>query len=251
MKPDHRSKLTYVLGGVLPLLIWFCLKNVVNVSDRYLPSIESVASVFVNTELSIFYHLFISFTRILLSYLFAVGASLFVGIFLFQHKLLRELATPFIQSVRAVPAAAILPFFILWFGFSETGRALLLIFGILFNLVIAVMQILENIREKYMIAFRGFQMEIYQIPFLILLPFALENLLPTLRFSLTVIIGLSVIAELLGSQEGLGYLIQSARTTYAFEVVVACALLYGTITVLMDYGLSAIWKKLVPWQGKQ
>ena len=154
------------------------------------------------------------------------------------------------QSLRAIPAVATVPFFILWFGFSETGRILLFVLGISLNLIVSILQSLQNIDEKYLIAFRSYGMEVRKLPMKILVPFALEKLLPTMRFSLTVLIGLSVIAELLGSQSGLGYLLQSARTTYSFDVVVACAILYGIMTITFDYGLRIIWAYIVPWVNR-
>lgn len=237
-----------LLGAFLPILIWLIAKYLFGISDRYLPDPIDVLLVFFNEKVDISYHFGVSLIRILIAFIISAILSLYVGIFLFRNTKLRNLFMPSLQSLRAIPAVATVPFFILWFGFSEFGKIFLFILGISLNLIISVIQVLDNIDEKYLVAFRGFSMEIKNLSPKILTPFALEKMLPTMRFSLTVLIGLSVIAELLGAQSGLGYLIQSARTTYSFDVVVACSILYGFITVCLDYTLRTIWYFLVPWR---
>jgi sulfonate transport system permease protein len=237
-----------IAGAVAPIAIWAFAKAVFHVPDRYLPHPLDVIQVLYSDQGSVYYHLAVSSCRIILSFVASIVLSLFLGATLYKFEAARHLSLPFIQSVRTIPAAATVPFFILWFGFAEYGRFILFISGVSFNLIISVLVILENMREKYRIAFHGFQMRRERIPYRILFPFALEGLLPTLRFSVTVLIGLSVIAELLGAQSGLGYLIQSARTTYALHVLVACAILYGILSIIIDTVLRALWKLIVPWQ---
>ena len=134
------------------------------------------------------------------------------GVALYKSPEFRSFTTAPIQALRSVPPISTVPFFLMWFGFSEFGKILLVVSGISLNTAIATLQILENIEEKYLIAFQSFGRERSDIPVLYLIPKALESLLPTIRFSLTVAFGVVLVSELLGAQVGLGYLIQSART---------------------------------------
>lgn len=241
------KKIVSMIAVLWPLLTWFIVKDLFDISDRYLPSPMDVVLAAKSLGLSLINDTFISFGRILIGYTFACTLSVFMGAFLYRSARIEHFVMPLLQSIRAVPATATIPFFLLWFGFSELGKFLIIVVGISFNLSISAHQILRNLDEKYLIAFRGFGFSKSTIPLSVLVRFALEQLLPTLRFSLTVAIALSVVAEYLGAQEGLGYIIQSARSTYALDVIVVCAILYGVITIILDTIIKFLWKRIVPW----
>ena len=244
------QRLIQIVAIVWLPVLWLLVKSVLGVSDRYLPHPVDVFITTYHLGSSLIGHAIASFSRIFVGYLFACGLSIYVGAWLYRSKLFEQFAMPVLQTIRAVPATATIPFFILWFGFSETGKLLIIVVGISFNLIISVLQILRNMDEKYIIAFKGYGMSTSEIPIAFLVRFALQSLLPTLRFSLTVAIGLSVVAEFLGAQIGLGYIIQSARATYSLDAIIACAILFGLITVVMDKFTQLVWRTIVPWAEK-
>lgn len=134
-----------ILGTLLPLIVWLTAKYVIDISDRYLPNPFDVLLVFTNNDVDIYHHLMMSVLRITSAFIASVIISIYLGIYLYRDKLTREFLMPTIQSLRAIPAAATVPFFILWFGFSEGGKFLLFILGISLNLIISVVQIMQNI----------------------------------------------------------------------------------------------------------
>jgi sulfonate transport system permease protein len=227
--------------------LWVFLKYGLGVSDRYFPDPLAVVEAARRLGITLVFHSIFSVSRLIVGYAVGCLFGIFIGIYLFKYKPVKEVFSPGVHAIRAVPATAIVPFFILWFGFAELGKVLIIITGISLNLAISVLQILQNTPDKYRIAFHGYNMSSRTLPLRILLPFALEPLLPTMRFSLTVAVSLSVVAEYLGAQSGLAYLIQSARTTYSFEVLVLAATIFGLITWVMDRGIQALWRALVPW----
>lgn len=230
--------------------IWMFVKYGLGVSDRYFPDPLTVVKTIGRLDVALAFHTVVSVSRLIVGYALGCLVGIFVGIYLYKFRPLEYMFAPGVHAVRAVPATATVPFFILWFGFAEHGKVLIIVIGISLNLAIAVLQILHDMPEKYRIAFRGYQMPPRHLTLKILIPLAIESLLPTLRFSLTVAIGLVVVAEYLGAQSGLGYLIQSARTTYSFDVVVLAAAIFGLITWAMDQGVQALWAVLVPWKGR-
>ena len=80
------------------------------------------------------------------------------------------------------------------------------------------------------------------------MPFVLPTLLPTVRYSVVIAIGVIIVSELLGSQVGLGYLIQTSRTTFSMHVVMLAAILLGVLSVLLDWGVRLLWRRMVFWR---
>ena len=247
----NRLNASFIIGIISPLsaiLLWIVLKEATLVSDRFLPPPSEVLNVFASNFNNIWFHTAISTFRVLGYFSISLIFGIVSASFLFRHRYVRDYFLPLLQSIRAIPATATLPFFILWFGFSETGRFLVIFIAIATNICIAALQIFNNLHDKYLFAYQSYGISSRNVSFTDLCFFSMESLLPTLRFSLTVLIGVSVVAELLGAQQGLGYLIQGARTSYALEVLFSCAILYGVMTVLLDYFLRLIWKHIIPWR---
>jgi sulfonate transport system permease protein len=246
---NTKRKIALRITGILIIpVVWLVLKLAFNISDRYLPSLVSVLDSFCSLRPNIFVHFSWSLFRLLVGYTGGVAIGIILGLFLFKSRVLFELGYPILQSLRSVPAAATVPFFLLWFGFDETGKFLLIFTGIAFNLSISTMEILCRIPEKYLIAFRSIKSKPENHIRYFALPFTLEKILPTLRFSLSTAIGLVVVSEFLGSQIGLGYIIQTARTTFSMNVIFAAMILFGVMNFTSDKLLVYFWEKLIFWK---
>lgn len=243
------NKSIKIAGIVLVPVIWVVLKYYFHISDRYLPTPVSVVETFNSIQPNIMIHFSYSLGRLIVGYSGGVVIGIMLGLWLFKSKRLTDILYPTIQSLRSVPAAATVPFFLLWFGFEETGKFILIFTGIAFNLSIATLEILSKIPDKYLIFFRSINKNAENHLRDFALPFVAEKLLPTLRFSLSTAIGLVVVSEFLGSQVGLGYLIQTARSTFSMNVIFACMLLFGIMNFAVDKILVLIWQKIIYWKS--
>lgn len=237
-----------VVGFLIMPALWILLKYCFEVSNRYLPAINDVFRAFEVINPSIWIHFIWSFGRLIIGFLGGCIIGVSLGMAMFKSQTILSLVYPAIQSLRSVPAAATVPFFLLWFGFEERGKLLLIFFGIAFNLAVATIEILKKIPDKYLVFFRSIGASPQRYVRVFALPFVLEKLLPTLRFSLSTAIGLVVISEFLGSQIGLGYLIQTARATFSMNVIFACTILFGVMNFIADRLLITIWRKLIYWK---
>lgn len=244
-----------IFGSVLPLLAWLVVKYIVGVSDRYLPSPLSVLTAFRDIEPSVFDHTAATSLRILVSGSAGVILGIAVGICMHAYPALSRIITPTVQSFRSVPAVATVPFFLLWFGFAESGKFILIVLGIGLNVAVAAHHVLQEMPEKYRVALLSYDHSPRSFPIAVSLRLVAERILPTLRTSVSIAFGVVIVAELLGSQVGLGYLIQTSRTTYAIHVIFLATLILGLLNLVFDRALIGFWTALVYWnrrlQGKE
>jgi ABC-type nitrate/sulfonate/bicarbonate transport system permease component len=237
-----------VVGFLLLPIVWFLLKDIVHVTDRYLPSITAVLSAGGDIVPNVFVHFAYTTSRFTIGFLLGLFVGVSLGLLIFKYVSLFDLLMPTIQATRAVPAIAIVPFFILWFGFSESGRYLLTVVGTAFNIAVATYQIVSSVPERHRIMFKSFGLRPEDLTLRYGLPRVVEEILPTLRFSLAAAIGLIVASELLGSQVGLGYLIQTSRSTFSMHVIFLAMILLGILNVSADWLLRHLWSRLVFWR---
>lgn len=236
------------LGVALPLLAWVSIKYGFQISDRWLPSPLAVVQAFTDVEPNVLIHLLVTALRLVFGFAIGLAGGLGLGLLLGRSSSAFAVLGPCIQSFRAVPAAAVVPFFLLWFGFSETGRLLLVTLTVALNVAVASHQILRMLPERYVVMFRSFHLNAGTLTWHFALPHIAERLLPTLRFSLAVVIGAQTVSELLGAQIGLGYLIQSARATFSLHVLFLAMIVLGLLNTLADAVLCTVWRRLIFWR---
>jgi ABC-type nitrate/sulfonate/bicarbonate transport system permease component len=249
MKPKISHIISFA-GVIFIPLIWIFCKEVLSVSDRFLPSIGATFSAIKDIEPNVFVHTAYTVSRLMVGMILGVFIGIALGIWLYYSTYIYSFLSPIIQSIRSIPPIATVPFFLLWFGFAEFGRYLLITLGIALNIAIATYQILQNMPEKYKILFKSFGINPRKRVLTYSLPVVLENIFPTVRFSLSTAIGLVIVSELLGSQVGLGYLIQTSRSTFSLHVIFLAVILLGIVNFVFDTLIRFLWKKMVYWQTK-
>jgi len=242
------GKLLSVTGFVIIPVLWISLKQFGLVSDRYLPSPSAVLSALWEVEPSIFCHGAFTAFRLVAGFIAGVATGVLLGIAINKSYILNKLVSPMLNSMRSVPAMAIVPFFLLWFGFSEVGKILLVVTGIAFNVAIATNQVLCEIPEKHRILFKSFGISPSSMVWDYTLPRIMEALLPTVRFSLSTAMGVVIVSELLGSQIGLGYLIQTARSTFSMHLIFLATIVLGVLNSMVDMILTKLWTRSVYWR---
>jgi ABC-type nitrate/sulfonate/bicarbonate transport system permease component len=237
-----------IVGFVLIPAVWISLKQLGLVSDRYLPAPDAVVRACFEVEPSVFYHLAYTAFRLVAGFISGVLAGVLLGIAINKSAIVSRLVSPILNSMRSVPAIAIVPFFLLWFGFSEYGKILLVVTGIAFNIAIATSQVLSEIPEKHRILFNSFGIAPSSMMWDYTIPRIAETLLPTVRFSLSTAMGVVIASELLGSQIGLGYLMQTARSTFSMHVIFLATILLGLLNALVDFVVTRLWTRSVYWK---
>ena len=237
----------WIVPLAVGLLLWLGTKQLFGISDRYLPGLASLGVAINDIGSDWPRHIAATTMRTVIGFTLAVLVGLALALSLFKLRVL-GLLLPLVHSVRAVPAVAIVPFFLLWFGFSEVGRYLLVVLGIGLNVLVAAADLLEHPSERDRLIFRNFGVPLESQVCGYWGPRVLETLLPTLRFGIALALGVIVVSEMLGAQAGLGYLMQTARATFSLNVILLCAIILGVLATALDHALVAIWRGLVDWR---
>jgi ABC-type nitrate/sulfonate/bicarbonate transport system permease component len=159
----------------------------------------------------------------------------------------RSMLTPLIESWRPVPAVAIVPFFIIWFGFAWHGKLLLVALASMLVVIVGVLEAIDRIDPLYFRVALSFGAKHAKLVDEVLMPAILPPLLASLRIALAIAITVAVVAEFMGATRGLGHVLNVAMNTFATHTVVLCAIVLGLIGSLLDLGLRHIYKRLVPW----
>ncbi|MDN4602443.1 ABC transporter permease [Paenibacillus sp. F6_3S_P_1C] len=242
-----------VLGLIFPvslLIVWEIAGAMGFLNPVLLPTPSSIWKELVSMTESgeLVRHLGISTWRALLGFLIGGGLGLTMGLWVgFSYKTER-LLDPSFQMLRTLPHLAIAPLFILWFGFGETSKLLLIAKGSFFPLYVNTFLGIRSVDSKLFDVGKVLQFTKWQMITKLILPASLPNIFLGIRLSVSVAwLGL-VVAEMMGSSAGLGYLINDARSFSLTTVVFVGIIVFAVVGKLSDSIIKLLEARALRWQ---
>ncbi|EFM10493.1 binding-protein-dependent transport systems inner membrane component [Paenibacillus curdlanolyticus YK9] len=193
-------------------------------------------------------HLRISVVRASLGFVIGGGSGLLLGLFVGMSRRVEEYVNPTVQMIRTVPLLAITPLFIMWFGFGELSKVLLISLGAFFPLYVNTFLGVRNVDAKLFEVSRVLQFSRYRQIVKLIIPAALPNILLGVRLSLSISWLVLVVAELVGAESGVGYMIQDARSFMQTDVVFVGITIFAAVGKLSDSLVRLLEHRLLRWQ---
>ncbi|UNO50776.1 ABC transporter permease [Alicyclobacillus acidoterrestris] len=250
--PVRRKRLPFV-GSYLPivvLVIWQAVCSLQLVIPAILPSPLEIAVAFWQLARSgvLISDLKISLIRVVFGFLLGAGLGLITGAFAGLYKRFEDVVDPSVQMLRTVPHLAITPLFILWLGLGEWSKDVLIATGAFFPMYMNTFMGIRSVDAKLFEVARVLQFNRVQQFTKLMLPAALPNVLLGLRLAIGVSwLGL-VVAEMLGSSSGVGYLILNAQQFSQTDVVFVGLIIFALVGKLSDSFVRLLERRLLRWR---
>lgn len=242
-----------VLGSILPfglIIIWEIAGRNAYVNPLLLSMPSDILREFIYLVQHghLLEHLQISTWRALSGFLIGGGLGLLAGILVGFSYLSERLLNPSIQMLRMLPHLAIAPLFILWFGFGETSKLLLIAKGSFFPLYVNTFLGIRSMDRKLVEVATILQFNKWHFLTKVIIPSALPNILLGIRLSLGIAwLGL-VVAEMMGSTSGIGFLINDARAMAMIPTVFVGIMMFAALGKISDSLILWIERQCLRWQ---
>lgn len=160
----------------------------------------------------------------------------------------REYATPLLEIPRPIPPVAFVPISVLWFGIGNGPAYFLVTFGAFFpiytNALAGVLSVSQIHRDAALCLGAGRRLMLTDV----ILPASMPYLVAGLKTGLGTAWFCVIVAELVGAQSGLGYMIQLNRMTLQSEKVISGMIAIGVIGYAMNRLMVFIHRKVVSWR---
>ncbi|MBB5139758.1 taurine transport system permease protein [Thermocatellispora tengchongensis] len=245
------------IGAVLFLLVVWQLVAAARIwPPVFVPEPAAVWEEFLNTTTTGFSdytlqeHLLASLRRILLGCLYGITGGIALGLVIGMVPTVRALLGPFVTFVRTLPPLAYLSLLVIWFGIDEEPKVWLLLIAALPPVAVATADAVRGVHEDYLNAARSLGAGRLQLPFRVVLPSALPEIITGVRVSVGVAYTTVVAAETVNGVPGIGGMISAAQRYNNTDVVVLGIIVIGLSGLLIDFLLQALDRRLVPWRGR-
>jgi sulfonate transport system permease protein len=253
-----RSLVARSVPWLVPVLLvatWQGAASLGWLSSRVLPAPLEVVTAFWALAASgeLWTHVRVSAGRALIGLAIGGGLGLLLGLLTGSVRFFETLLDSTIQMVRNIPALALIPLVILWFGIDEAAKLFLIAVAVFFPIYLNTFHGIRNVDPGLIEMGRTYGLSRWGLYTQIILPGALSSILVGLRFSLGLMWVILIVAETISAQAGIGYLTMNAREFLQTDIVLVGILLYAALGKLADVfarGLERYWLRWHPgYQG--
>jgi ABC-type nitrate/sulfonate/bicarbonate transport system permease component len=232
------------------LLVWQLFSLLGFFNPQFLPSPISVGRDLVDsfTNQNLLGDIFASLRRVIIGFLIAAALGVGLGLFAGVNRAARNFIMPLAELFRPVPPIAWIPLAILWFGLGDKPAYFLVFLGAFFPIFTNTVFGAMNLEETYKRA--AYSLGAGKKSFLIdiLIPASLPHIFAGMRIGLGVGWMAVITSELVGSQSGLGYMIQLNRFLLNTPKVVVGMVVIGVIGFSLNKLMTRAERALAPWE---
>ena len=211
-----------------PLAVWYSLLDLLNTASTW-------------------QHAWITIYETLAGFAIACVIGIGLGTFLGKIYWLERTVNPFIIATQVVPKVALVPLFILWFGFGPEAKiivaAVLAFFPILTNTVLGVKSV-ERGHKDVMTVLNASRWQSFVC---LELPSSLPTILAGMEVGIVLALIGAVVGEYLGGATGLGHLLVASLNDYMVGAMFAVIFLLTAIGFVLYFLVGTLRRLVIPW----
>jgi NitT/TauT family transport system permease protein len=191
--------------------------------------------------------LYASLFRVACGFAIAVATGAVLGAAMARIRLVSDLFDPLVELLRPISALALYPLAILWFGIGDASKIFIIVLAASFPVILNTFAGVRNIDANLFRAARSLGASEFEIFKGIVLPGSLPHIFTGVRLAWGISLIVIIAAEMVGSTEGIGYMVLEAQQTFRTERVFAGIFVIGLIGFATDLGFRHLRRVLIPW----
>jgi len=175
-----------------------------------------------------------------------VGGGL--GLWMARSRLLDMFVNPLVELFYPLPKSALIPVTVLWLGFGDGSKILLIFLGCMIPITIGAYNGARSSDHVLVWSARSMGAGRMRLMLDVVVPSALPELLNGVRTALALAFILLVSSELIVAQKGFGYLIGYLGSTGAYEGMYAVVLTVAFLGFAADRLYQLLMQWLLQWR---
>jgi NitT/TauT family transport system permease protein len=181
-----------------------------------------------------------------LSLAILIGAGL--GIFMAWWRPVNVLLSPLVEMFYPMPKSALIPVTVLWLGFGNGSKILLIFLGCMLPVTIGAFNGARSSEQVLVWSARSMGANRLRMLWDVVVPSAMPELLNGIRTALALSFILLVSSELIAAREGLGYLIGFLGASGTYDAMFAVVLTVALLGFVADRIYLGVMQRILRWQ---
>jgi NitT/TauT family transport system permease protein len=236
-----------IISIIAMILLWEASCYAFAIPRYILPAPSAIAVELWKQRWILFLNTLPTLEVILLGFGMAIAVGLPLAMVIVWSTPLKLTLYPILISSQTVPKVAVAPLFVLWLGYGIIPKVLVTFLICFFPITIDAVVGLRSVPPETLLLARSMGAGGWKTFMMIKLPHALPNIFGGLKVAITFAVVGSIVAEFVGADRGLGYLLMTATgnldTTFLFADLTILVVL-GVIVYLM---IEILETACIPW----
>ena len=170
-----------------------------------------------------------------------------LGVLMGSFKVVQAAIEPLVNFIRYLPVTSMIPLLILWVGIGINEKIAVIIIGTFFQQIVMVADTARQVPNELLSAAYTLGATRSQVVTGVLLPGIMDTLRVTMGWAWTYL----VVAELVGSSSGLGYISMQAKRGLHADLIFVAILVIGILGMIMDLMFRRLKRQFMPWADQR
>ena len=236
-----------VLGMVAVIALWWLATVVFAIDEFLLPSPGDVLASFGEYPGYLLEQTWVTLRETVGGFVLSIVVGVPIALLIVVSTVLERTIYPPLLVLNAVPKIAIAPIFVVWMGFGLVPKVLLVFLVCFFPVVISTASGMKSTPAELVELMRSLDCTRRQEFFMLRFQYALPQIFVGLKTAISLAVIGAVIAEFVGADAGLGFVIVSSGASADTALAFAAMGLLGVMSIVLFYGLEYLEHRLLPW----
>ena len=236
------------LTFVAIVFLWWAAVRVLKIPAYLLPGPEAVFGRVISDFPMLWEHSKVTLTEILLGFLLTLLTAIPLGLVIALSLLAKQIVYPPIMLMQLVPKIAVAPLFLVWLGFGIESKVLLTVLMTFFPLLLASISGFQILDTRLLYLTQSMGASRWQTFRYLRVPSALPVIFSGIKTSATIAATAAIVAEFVGANKGLGYVLLRGTSTMDIELTFAVLVVLTLIGIAINYIVEFSEWAMTPWQ---
>jgi NitT/TauT family transport system permease protein len=228
--------------------VWWGAVVALKIPAYLLPGPGAVFSRLVTDAPMLWAHSQVTLIEILVGFALTIVTSIPLGLVIALSALARQVVYPPIMLMQLVPKIAVAPLFLVWLGFGLESKVLLTILMTFFPLLLASISGFMILDDRLLYLTKSMGASSWDTFRYLRFPAALPVIFSGIKTSATIAATAAIVAEFVGANKGLGYVLLRGTSTMDIELVFAVLVVLTIVGIVINYLVEFCEWAMTPWQ---
>lgn len=243
-----RDRLLGIASPIVLLVLWQLAAMAHWIDVRFFPAPSSIAGTFgtLIANGSLLANTIVTLERLAIGIVVGGVPALLLGLAMGLYRPVHALVDPLISATYPIPKSAILPLILLIFGLGEPSKYAMVAIGMFYPVVINTASGVRQIDRIYFDVGSNFGARGWQVFRTIAFPGALPFIMTGIKLGVGLGLILIAIAEMIGAQSGLGFMIWNAWQILQVNQMYVGLITIAVIGFILTVLLNEVERLLIP-----
>jgi NitT/TauT family transport system permease protein len=236
------------LTFVAMVALWWGAVEAFSIPAYLLPGPGPVFSRLIGDAGMLWTHSQVTLIEILLGFGLTIVTAIPLGLLIALSALAKQIVYPPIMLMQLVPKIAVAPLFLVWLGFGLESKVLLTILMTFFPLLLASISGFMILDDRLLYLTKSMGASSVDTFRYLRFPAALPVIFSGIKTSATIAATAAIVAEFVGANKGLGYVLLRGTSTMDIELVFAVLVVLTLVGIAINYLVEFCEWLMTPWQ---